>query len=206
MLVTAEILQSIAPDLDDDKAQELAAALNPASEWASITTPERQAAFLAQCAHESMGFSRLTENLNYSAHGLLKTFSRYFTPEEAEDYAHQPERIANRVYAGRYGNGDEDSGDGWRYRGRGIIQLTFLDNYLAAGEKLDLDLVNNPDQAAEPWAAAYTAAWYWNSRGLNRYADAGDFITITRRINGGLNGLEDRQMYWARAQEALSQA
>lgn len=202
-MITAKILQAIVGRLDDEEAQAIAEALNPAMEWAEINTLKREAAFIAQWAHETQGFTKLVENLNYSVHGLLAVFPRYFTEEQAEDYARQPERIANRVYANRMGNGDEESGDGWRYRGRGYPHLTGKDNYVRAGADLDLDLVNQPEMGEGHQIGAYLAAWFWNDRNLNRYADSGDFITLTRRINGGLNGLADRQKYWARAKEAL---
>lgn len=202
-MITREALQQIVPDLDDDQAQEVADSLNPAMDWASINTPERQAAFIAQLAHESQGLKVLKENLNYSAQALRRTWPRHFSLAQAQDYARQPERIANRAYANRNGNGDEDSGDGWNYRGRGPIQLTGKDNYAAAGQALGLDLVSNPDQVATWQIGAYTAAWFWNDNGLNRHADAGDFIILTQRINGGLNGRADRQAYWERAKEAL---
>jgi len=211
--ITPEDLQQIVPNLSAEEAQAIAAGLNPALAWADISTPARQAAFLAQVAHESMGLKRFTENLNYSAPGLRKTFPRYFTDAEAEDYARQPERIANRAYANRLGNGDEESGDGWRYRGRGPIQLTGKGNYLSAGNDLDLDLVGNPDQVASSQVGFSVAAWFWLTGGnsldnprqpdCNEMADAGDFIQITKRINGALAGLKERQVYWARAQEAL---
>ena len=201
--ITAEDLMAICPNLDEGQAAIIAPSLNPAMEWADITTAERQAAFLSQLAHESQGLEKLEENLNYSAQALLRTWSSHFSAEEAQDYARQPERIANRAYANRMGNGEEESGDGWMFRGRGPIQLTGRDNYRAAGHDLNLDLENNPDQVATWQVGAYVAAWFWNDHGLNRYADSGDFVTLTRRINGGLNGLAERQAYWERAKEAL---
>jgi putative chitinase len=211
--ITAEELRNISPALDPDQARVVADALNPAMAWAAIDTPERQAAFLAQWAHESQGFTRMTENLNYSAPGLLKIFRKYFTPAEAQDYAWQPERIANRVYADRLGNGDEDSGDGWRFRGRGYPQLTGRANYQAAGQDLALDLVNQPEMAESPAVSAYLAAWFWLTGGIslsrprqpdcNEMADAGDFLGITKRINGGTIGLAEREAFWERAKEVL---
>jgi putative chitinase len=170
---------------------------------AEINTPLRQAAFIAQVAHESQGFSRFVENLNYRADRLLDVFGKYFTDSEAQEFAHQPEKIANRVYANRLGNSDEASGDGWRYRGRGFIQLTGKDNYREAGKYLHLDLVGQPELVEGLEVGARVAAWYWASRNLNPYADRGQFDTITKRINGGLNGLLDRRAYYKRAKEAL---
>jgi putative chitinase len=196
-------LVDIVPSVSDEKADSLGRALNQAMEEASINTPLRQAAFIAQVAHESMGLTRFVENLNYSAEGLLKVFGRHFDEGEVEQFARQPEKIANRVYANRLGNGDEDSGDGWRYRGRGFIQVTGKDNYREAGKSLNQDLVDKPELAEGLEVGAQVAAWYWTSRDLNSYADRGQFDTITKRINGGLNGLNERRAYYMKAKEVL---
>lgn len=171
-----------------------------------INTPARQAAFLAQTAEESGGFSVLEENMNYSSVGLLATFPKHFTAAEVGAYARQPQKIANRVYANRMGNGNEASGDGWHYRGRGILQMTGKNDYLAAGVALDRDFLANPDLVLEPNAAALTAGWEWNRGHLNDLADQGDFISITKIINGGLNGLASRQALYATAKAALGVA
>lgn len=156
-----------------------------------INTPERQAAFIGQCSHESGNFKTLQENLNYSAKGLHATWPSRFTSEaEAQPFHRNPEKIANKVYSGRMGNTDE--GDGWKYRGRGLIQLTGKDNYRLASDALDVDLVGNPDLVLSKEYAALTAAWYWNKRGLNKEADAQDFTGMTKKINGGTIGLADR--------------
>jgi putative chitinase len=200
---TAAQLQKIVPPLTAEKADSLTHPLNLAMGEAEINTPLRQAAFIAQVAYESQGFSRFVENLNYRADRLLDVFGKYFTDSEAQEFAHQPEKIANRVYANRLGNSDEASGDGWRYRGRGFIQLTGKDNYREAGKYLHLDLVGQPELVEGLEVGARVAAWYWASRNLNPYADRGQFDTITKRINGGLNGLLDRRAYYKRAKEAL---
>ncbi len=175
--------------------------LNETYERFDINTPERQAAFIGQCGHESGGFKTLKENLNYSAEGLQKTWpSRFLTLADAEPYARQPEKIANKVYAGRNGNGDEASGEGWSYRGRGCIQLTGKANYTAAGEDLGVDFLSDPDIVATPQYAALTAGWFWSTHDLNPLADARDDLAITKKINGGTNGLDDRI---ARTQKAL---
>jgi putative chitinase len=156
-----------------------------------ISTPERQAAFIGQCAHESGNFKTLQENLNYSAKGLHATWpSRFASEEAAQPFHRNPEKIANKVYSGRMGNTDE--GDGWKYRGRGLIQLTGKDNYRLASDALGVDFVANPDLVLTKENAALTAAWYWNKRGLNKEADAKDFTGMTKKINGGTIGLADR--------------
>ena len=156
-----------------------------------ISTPERQAAFIGQCAHESGNFKTLQENLNYSAKGLNATWpSRFPSEEAAQPFHRNPEKIANKVYSGRMGNTEE--GDGWKYRGRGLIQLTGKDNYRLASDALGVDFAANPDLVLTREYAALTAAWYWNKRGLNKEADAKDFTGMTKKINGGTIGLADR--------------
>jgi putative chitinase len=169
-----------------------------------INTPQRQAAFIGQCAHESGNFKVLQENLNYSAKGLMATWSSRFPDmDTAERYERQPEKIANKVYA-RADMGNTDDGDGWKYRGRGVIQLTGKNNYRTCGEALGLDLVVNPDLILEPQYACLSAGWFWNKRGLNTLADANDIETITKRVNGGLHGLLDRQAKTQIALEVLN--
>lgn len=161
-----------------------------------INTPLRLAHFLAQCSHESWNFTATTENLNYGSVALLSTFKKYF-PElpKAEAYARKPEKIANLVYANRMGNGPESSGDGYKYRGRGYIQLTGKVNYQAFDKVVEEDIVNQPELVATKYPLL-SAAWYWNSRNLNTVADGGstelEIARVTRRVNGGTNGLTDR--------------
>jgi len=160
-----------------------------------INTTERVAAFLAQCGHESAGFTVLQENLNYSASGLASVFKKYFTTDEAAAYARQPERIANRVYGGRMGNGAEASGEGYKFRGRGIIQLTGKENYTNASKAIfnDDTLIKDPDMInKDKKIAVEVACWFWKKTGLNALADAGDIKGMTKRINGGYIGLDDR--------------
>ena len=167
-----------------------------------IDTPERIAAFVAQCGHESGGWRTFSENLNYSAKALDAIFGKYFVRagRDANDYARQPEKIANVVYANRMGNGDTESGDGWKYRGRGPIQLTGHDNYAAFSKDMDVDAVDNPDQVSEDKTVALMSAiWFWNKNKLNQYADSGDIKTMTKRINGGYIGLEDRIHHYKEA-------
>jgi putative chitinase len=169
-----------------------------------INTPERVAGFLAQIGHESGGFRFTSENLNYRAEALTRVWPSRFPPGIAESYAMQPEKIANRAYADRMGNGDEASGDGWKYRGRGLIQLTGKDNYAAFSLDADNEALVNPDLVAEPELAALSAGWFWKKNGLNALADNRDIVGMTRRINGGTNGLDDRQMRYSRLMSVLA--
>ena len=205
MLVTKAQLQATMPKASSANVDKFLPALNSNLATYGINTPLRIAHFLAQIGHESASLSATSENLNYSAKGLRAVFGKYFpTDAEAQAFERQPEKIANRVYANRMGNGNEASGDGYRYRGRGLIQLTGKDNYTQCGNAIKLDLVGNPDQLASDANAAVDAAgWFWDSRKLNTYADADDIKAITKRINGGYNGLEDRQSYLTRAKQAL---
>jgi len=157
-----------------------------------ISTPVRQACFMGQCAHESGNFKTLQENLNYSAEGLMKTWpSRFATKEIADQYARNPAKIAGKVYNGRLGNTSEEEAS--MYLGRGLIQLTGRENYANCGTALGIDLIGNPNLLIEPKYAALSAGWFWNKKGLNGLADTSDFETMTKRINGGLIGLEDRK-------------
>ncbi|AVM76186.1 glycoside hydrolase family 19 protein [Magnetospirillum gryphiswaldense] len=202
-MLTADILRAALPAARPTDIARFATQLAEAcAEWV-IDTPLRQAAFLAQIAHESGQFRVLAENLNYSAEALLRVFPRHFDAGQAATYARQPQRIGSRVYANRMGNGDEASGDGWRYRGRGLIQVTGKANYAACGTALGLDLIAQPDLLEQPGPAAHSAGWFWHRNSLNRPADARDIETITRRINGGLTGLDDRKACYARACAAL---
>lgn len=201
--ITGTELRAIVPTLSVSKVSEYIPALNGAMQEFSINTPLRQCAFIAQTAHESAGYSAFVENLNYSAKALVATWPSRFTAETAAAYARKPEKIANRAYANRLGNGNESSGDGWRYRGRGVIQITGRSNYQACGTALGLDLLTLPELLEGIPAAFRSAAWFWNSKSLNTLADAGDFVGITKRINGGTNGLEDRLAYYGKAKTAL---
>jgi putative chitinase len=168
-----------------------------------INTPERLAGFLSQLSHESGGFRFTSENLNYRADALSRVWPSRFPPGIAESYAMQPEKIANRAYADRMGNGDEASGDGWKYRGRGLIQLTGADNYAAFSLDVDNEALSDPDSVAEPELAAISAGWFWSKNNLNALADAKNVEGMTRRINGGLNGLDDRQAKYAKIVESM---
>jgi putative chitinase len=165
-----------------------------------INTPRRVAAFVAQCAHESGSFAFIKENLNYKAASLMKTFGKYFpTMELAQQYEKRPEKIANRVYANRMGNGDEASGDGYRFCGRGLIQLTGRDNYTFFAGSLEITVEEASEYLATFEGAAQSACWFWETNNLNRFADAGDIKGLTRAINGGYIGLEDRIHHYEHA-------
>ena len=165
-----------------------------------IDTPPRVAAFLAQCAHESGGFKFLKENLNYKAASLRRVFPKYFPSDElANAYANKGEMIANRVYGGRMGNGPEESGDGYRYCGRGLIQLTGKDNYSWFAASLEMSVEDVPEYLQTFEGAVQSACWFWESNNLNVQADAGDIKTMTKKINGGFIGLEDRIKHYEHA-------
>ena len=171
-----------------------------------IVTKQRVAAFVAQCSHESLQFRVMEENLNYSADGLLGTWPRRFTSRDmAMQYARQPQKIANFVYANRNGNGPTSSNDGWNYRGRGIIQLTGRRNYTDISTSIygDDRAVRNPAMVVEKQQAIYAACWFWYTRNLNELADRGDITTMTERINGGRLGLPERRKYYLQGLEVF---
>jgi len=169
-----------------------------------INTPNRVAAFLAQCAHESGGFTAIKENLNYRAATLRKVFPKYFPSDEiANAYAGKQEMIANRVYGGRMGNGDEHSGDGYRYCGRGLIQLTGKQNYQNFADSIEIAVEDVPEYLATFEGAVQSACWFWEANNLNVQADQGDIKTMTRKINGGYIGLEDRIKHYEHALHVL---
>ena len=167
-----------------------------------ISTPKRQAAFIGQCAHESTNFTKLEEGLNYTPERLMKIWpSRFPDMATAIKYAHQPQLLANKVYAGRLGNTQEN--DGFAYRGRGLIQLTGKELYANCGSGIGVDLLSNPNLLTDPKYAALSAGWFWNKKGLNSLADSADYETMTKRINGGLIGLDDRKLKIAKALSVL---
>ncbi len=186
--------------------QQWVTALNDTFSQFGILTPNQQAAFIGQCGHECGHFRILEENLNYRAATLMKLWPKRFpTLEIANAYAGNPKKIANMVYANRMGNRDESSGDGYRFRGRGCIQLTGHANYFHAGKALGVDFVMEPDLVATPKYAAMTAGWFWKTHGCNEVAESADWLKLTKKINGGTIGLEDRILHTKQALEALSQ-
>ena len=169
-----------------------------------IDTVPRVAAFLAQTAHESGGYRAIKENLNYKAESLCKVWPRYFPDmATAKAYEKQPERIANRAYGNRMGNGPEASGDGWKYAGKGLIQLTGKDNYTRYAESLEMSVEEASEHLTTFEGCVQSAAWFWEANNLNQYADSGDILTMTKRINGGTIGLEDRQKHYTHALHVL---
>ena len=176
--------------------------LNTAMNRYQIVGTKRIAAFVAQVGHETGQLTRLTENLNYSPDALRMTWPNRFDADLASAVARNPEQIANIAYGNRMGN--SAYGDGWKYRGRGLIQITGKNNYRACGETLGLDLIAQPELLEKPQHACMSAAWFWATNGLNTLADAGKFDAITQRINGGQTGAADRKALYARALKVLA--
>jgi len=210
MLITEAQLQQVFP-----KGQGVVGAfvpdLNDAMQVYEINTPARVAAFIAQVGFESAQFTHLVEMLGYSTERLAALWpNRFCGPDGkpnalAQQLGGHSEAIANSVYANRLGNGPPESGDGWRFRGRGLIQLTGRSNYHQAGADLNVDLETSPELLEQPRYACLTAAWFWSKHGLNALADAGDFKAITLRINGGLNGYDGRAAFWTAARKVLAE-
>jgi putative chitinase len=202
--LTLEHLQACLPEAKKANLEKYVEGFNETFEHFEIDTPERMAMFIAQTAHESGNFATTEENLNYSAKGLNGIFKKYFpTLESAASYERKPQMIANKVYGGRMGNGPEASGEGYKYRGRGIIQLTGKDNYRNCGKALGMDLLADPDSVAKNPVAVLSAGWFWNTRKLNEWADKEDVVTVTKKINGGTIGLADRTAHFHHILEVL---
>ena len=179
---------------------ELTPVFNETFDRWGIKTPRQQAAFLGQCGHECGNFTKLEEGLSYAADRLMKIWPKRFpTMEIANKYARNPKALANYVYANRMGNRDEASGDGFRFRGSGWLQLTGHDNFYHAGKACGVDFVMNPDLVRQPKHAALTAGWFWATHDCNRLAEAGDWVALTKKINGGTIGLDDRVRHTALA-------
>jgi putative chitinase len=204
-MITLSLLKAICPKTPDATLQRYVDPLNEVAEYYELNTRERLAGFVAQCAHESGAFLFTKENLNYGAKGLMGTFKKYFPTEEiAKQYERQPERIANRVYANRMGNGDEASGDGFRFCGRGLIQLTGKSNYQRFANDLGVSIEECVAYMETPEGAVASAGWFWDNNNLNQYCDSNDFVTLTKRINGGTIGLEDRQHHYQQVLQFLA--
>lgn len=179
-------------------------ALNETFAKFNINSVRQQAAFIGQCGHECGNFRVLEENLNYKAEALCKLWPKRFDAAKAQACARNPKLIANTVYSSRMGNRDEASGDGFRFRGRGCIQLTGHSNYYHAGQALGVDFVMQPDLVATPKYAAMTAGWFWDTHGCNKLAEMGDWVALTKRINGGTIGYDDRVKHTNEAIAVLS--
>jgi putative chitinase len=204
-LLSKDQLLQIMPHIPTDKVDTYYESLNTALVDYVINTKLRIAAFLANVAVETNELRALVENLNYSAKLLMSTWPKRFpTIEIANQYARQPEKIANHVYCSRMGNRDEASGDGWKYRGRGTLQLTGHDNYKEAGEQVGVDFLANPDLVNEPKYLFVLSATYWNARNLSVLADKSDFVGVVKGINGGTIMLAERQAYYNQALKVLS--
>lgn len=197
-MITIELLQSLCPKTKRSILEQYVEPLHEVAEYYDMyDNPKRLAGFLAQTAHESGGFTAVKENLNYSAKGLMTTFRKYFPTEAiAKQYERKPEKIANRVYANRMNNGDEASGDGYRFCGRGLIQLTGRANYTKFAQDLGISVEETVAYLETPNGAVSSAGWFWDNNNLNGYCDRDDFVGLTKRINGGTIGLEDRKHHY----------
>jgi len=204
-LVTFDQLNEFFEDTSESIIQNYVEPINEVMEFYEINNKNRISMFLAQVGHESGGLSVIKENLNYSADRLKVIFPKYFRGVDPSGYARNPQKIANRVYASRMGNGSEESGDGWRFCGRGLIQVTGRDNYSWFAASLHI----SPEEASEYMetfeGAAQSACWFWESNNLNQWADKRDILTLTKRINGGTIGLEDRKKHYEHCLHILGQ-
>jgi putative chitinase len=192
MIITFEQLNSLFPNTNSNIITNFIDPFNTVIEKYEINNTNRISMFMAQVGHESGGLSVIEENLHYRADRLSVVFPSHFVDVNTANYANKPEKIANRVYANRMGNGDEDSGDGYNFRGRGLIQLTGRDNYNNFANDMSMTIDSAVTYLETPEGAAMSAAWFWDKHGLNDFADAGDILSVTKRINGGTNGLQDR--------------
>ena len=224
-ILTKEKLLSILPDVKNTKldlavlVEQLNVALSSLTDETNFANHKRQAAFIAQCGHESGNFCAVAENLNYGAQGLAGTWPKRFAEKDAQgnvikpvkpnalanQIQRKPELIANNVYADRMGNGPVASGEGWKFRGRGFIQLTGKENYTKCGKAIGVDLIANPDYLTTVEGAMKSALWFWNANGLNSFADKDDIVGMTKRINGGTIGLEERKAHYEKALKILSE-
>ncbi len=203
-MLTIIQLKACLPSTTEENITKFIEPLNETLVKYKINTPERIAAFLSQIFHESLDLKILSENLNYSSEGLIKTFPKYFNKSTALLYQRNPQKIANRVYASRMGNGPESSGDGWQFRGRGAIQTTGRDNYTLLSRNLGVDFINNPDLLKDLKYAVLSAGWFWSNNNLNSVADKGDITRVSKIVNGGSHGLPDRIARYKKYLKVLS--
>jgi len=200
MNITGQQLRTLLPTTPQSILDKVASGITTTGDKFHMNSINRLAGFVAQCAHESCNFRLTVENLNYSSHGLRAIFPKYFpTDMIANAYARKPQAIANRVYASRMGNGDEASGDGFRYRGRGFIQITGKNNYLLFSSYVQKMLPTTVDFCETIEGALLSANWYWETHNINATCDVNDIVTMTKKINGGVNGLEKRKDLYERA-------
>ena len=204
MAITFEQLNEFFEDTGEDIIQKYVEPLNDVMSFYEINNKQRISMFLAQVGHESGGLRTIKENLNYSADRLKVIFPKYFRGVDTTQFAKNPAKIANRVYANRMGNGDEASGDGYRYCGRGLIQLTGKSNYQAFAADMSWPLEEATEWLSTEEGAEWSAGWFWDSRELNQWADKNDILTVTKKINGGTIGLEDRKSHYEAALEIFS--
>lgn len=205
--INPDVLREACPGVPAALLAPTAAALSASLPPAGIDSDLRAAMYLAQVCHETVGLTHFEENLNYSVDAIRRVWpGRFPSIELATPFAHAPERLGNRTYADRMGNGDEESGDGWKYRGRGGAMITGYDAYLASGTFLGLDLRNQPERAAQLDAAFLTSAWFWRTRGMSAFADASDLHRCTIRWNGGLTGIDSRARWYGVWRQALGLA
>ena len=204
-MITLDLLHIVCPKTKTDVLNLYVTPLHEVAQYYDMyDNIHRAAAFVAQTAHESGDFNFVKENLNYGATGLMNTFKKYFPNETiANEYQRQPEKIANRVYANRMGNGDEESGYGYRFCGRGLIQITGRNNYTNFANDLGIGLGDCVTYMETPAGAVSSAGWFWDNNNLNQYCDANDFVTLTKRINGGTIGIENRQQIYQTVLKAL---
>jgi len=203
-MITLNLLQRLFPRTKITILESYIKPLNDVCGNYAINTNERIAMFLAQIGHESGGLSVIEENLNYRAERLGVVFPKYFRDVNVADYANKPEKIANRVYANRMGNGPESSGDGFKFRGRGLIQLTGKSNYNSFASDMKMSLDQTIKYLSTPMGATMSAGWFWDKNNLNQWADNSDVLTVTRKINGGTNGLEERNHLFKQALAILN--
>jgi len=204
-MITLDVLKQLCPSTRKATLALYVEPLNKISNQISLTgNKNRVAAFLAQISYESGYFNFVEENLNYSATGLVTTFNKYFpTIESAQAYAHDPRKIASKVYANRMGNGNEVSGDGWTYRGRGLIQITGRQTYEKFAKSMNKSLASTIIYTGTTEGATECAGWFWSFNKLNTYVDKNDFVGLTRHINGGIHGLTEREKQYEIALKAL---
>lgn len=203
-MFTKDDIYAVCPNARDDIVEALVNCEDLLVSDYGIDTPMKIAHFLAQTAHESGGFRLMEENLNYSSDRLMAVFPKYFRNIDARSYHRQPEKIANRVYANRMGNGDESTGDGYRFRGRGLIQLTGRNNYtMFSDEAFNSDLDGAVEYLSTPEGAVVSAAWFWDKANINPLAEEDDVLAVTKKINGGTHGLEDRRRYTDKFKDLL---